>query len=682
MGPASSPRLGERIRQRLAGTAVLCLGLPALAWAEPPADDIESAYFEQLPVVLTAARLPQALQDAPGAITVIDRKLIERSGYRDLARLLRLVPGMQIGQERGSASWVSYHGLGQSFPGELQVLIDGASAYVPVSFGTAAWTGLPVFLSEIERIEVVRGASGNSYGASALLGAVNLITRPAVEDPGSHVRLVLGDPAIHDVEAGWSGGSAPLALRLIAGEQSDDGFRGLHDHRLTQRFSLRGDAQWSTQDTLSVRLGSSREVTGRGYPDSPFGNNAVRDGTDTSHLFHVRWQHIDDIDREWSLSAYHHQLDYRDNWLGGVPAFPDIPLSRDRRDLRTSIEFQRNDRWSERVRGIWGVEATLTQTRSPFSFYTSEALRDETYRLFSNAEWQPTEQTKLNLGLAAERSGHDGWRLSPRLFANHRLSPADTVRLGVARAWRNASPFEIHGDTRVFDPNTGWLLARPFVPNPDLRQTRADTVELGYIRQLHWARSTAEVRLFQEHLRDLVIRERVASPPPTPLLGAQIPTTRAANYGDDLTVRGLELQLESHPWRGGDLRLAWSLIDRQAADPQIEAAIAPYTVSLLWMQQWPQQWSSLVHLTRIGPVASGDSYLAGDPYVVRAYTSLDLALSRPLTLAGQNARLTLAALNLGPRHQEVADRAVQQLHGNTAANRVSRQVYLRLDMRF
>ncbi|TVO58983.1 TonB-dependent receptor [Denitromonas halophila] len=676
---AMTAAVGERVRRRSAVS--LLLSLPALASASPILDERENAYFEHLPVVLTASRLPQPLQDAPGAMTVIDRSVIERSGYRDLARLLRLVPGMLVGQERGNASWVSYHGLGQSIPGELQVLIDGAPTYVPVSFGTSAWSGLPVFLSEIERIEVVRGASGNSYGASALQGAVNLITRPAAEDPGSHVQIAIGDPSIRDVEMGWSGGTAPLALRITAGELTDEGFRGLHDHRRTQRVSLRGDAQINPENNFSFRLGSTHETTGRGYPDSPFGNNALRDGEDTAHLLHLRWQHVDNIDSEWSLSAYHHQLDYRDRWIGGIPSIPDVPLSRDRRDLRSSIEFQQRDRWSEHVRGVWGAEATQTQTRSPFSFASNTSVRVPIYRLFSNIEWQATNATQLNLGLALERSNDDGWRFSPRLYANHRLTPADTLRIGVARAWRSTSPFERHSDTRIYHPVSGALLARPFLPNPDLRQTRADTFELGYIRQLLWARSTAEIRIFQERLRDLVIRQQVTPPPPTPLLAAQIPTTREENFGNDLYVRGIELQWEAHPWRNGDIRLAWSVLQRDAGDAQVEAGIAPYTASLMWMQRWPQRWSSMVHLNRVGPVASGDSYIAGKPYVVRAYTSLDIALSRPIRLAGQSARLTLAALNLGPRHQEVANPA-QQLNSTQPVNRVSRQVYLGLDMRF
>ena len=95
----------------------------------------ETPFFEDLPTVLSASRLPQVLNEAPGAVTILDRHFIQATGYRDIARLLRLVPGMQIGQERGHSQWVTYHGLGSDYPTEIQVLVDGRSVYAPSAFG-------------------------------------------------------------------------------------------------------------------------------------------------------------------------------------------------------------------------------------------------------------------------------------------------------------------------------------------------------------------------------------------------------------------------------------------------------------------------------------------------------------------------------------------------------------------
>lgn len=642
----------------------------------------EGAFFEPLPVVLTPARLPQPLQDAPGAMTVLDRSLIDATGYRDLPRLLRFVPGMHIGYERSHATWISYHGLGLSFPGEMQILVDGVASYVPSNFGTIAWSQLPIFLDELERIEVVRGASGNNFGSSALLGTINLITRSGAESPGAHVELTAGDPGIADVVAGWAGGADRWSLRVTAGDRNDDGFRGLMDDHRVQQFSLRADAQPTVDDHVTIRLGSTRQTAQRGYADSPFDSNALRTARDRSHQFQIQWRRTTAPDREWLLSLQYHALDNNDAWFADAgPTYAPIPLSRDRKVQRTTIELQRRNRWSDRVRGVWGVEATHSETRAPASYFSRDVIHERDYRLFSNIEWQARAPLTVNLGLAAEKHVDDGWRLSPRLYANYHLADTDTLRVGVSRAWRAPITFERFGDIRVFDPASGVLVARPYVRNPDLRQTRADTIELGYLRQFGGGRHQLDLRLFEERLHDLLVR-RTAEVSPAPVLQALIPSTQAANLDRTLVLHGAELQLLTRPWRRGEVRLSWSVIDRNAWDTAIESGIAPYTAHLSWQQHWPEQWTSFVSVTRVAAVASGDSFIASGRYVVDALTAIDLALSRRFTLGGHDARFTLSALNVGPRHQEVADPAIQRVRGPEPVNRLSRQVYAGLEVRF
>lgn len=642
----------------------------------------EDAYFEPLPVVLTAARLPQALQDAPGAMTVLDRSLIEATGYRDLPRLLRFVPGMHVGYERSHASWISYHGLGLRFPGEMQILVDGMASYVPSNFGTIAWSQLPIFLDEIERIEVVRGASGNNFGSSALLGTINLITRSGAESPGAHVELIAGDPGIRDLTAGWAGGAEHWSLRFTAGDRNDDGFRGLMDDHRLQQFSLRADAQPTADDHVMIRIGSTRQTAQRGYPDSPFDSNAPRTARDRSHQFQAQWRRTTAPDREWVVNFQYHALDNNDAWFADAgPAFALIPLSRDREVQRTAIEVQRRDRWSDSVRGVWGVEATHHETRAPMSYFGRDVIRERNYRVFGNIEWQARAPLTGNLGLAAEKHVDDGWRLSPRLYANYRLADTDTLRFGVSRAWRAPITFERFGDIRVFDPATGVLVARPYVRNPDLRPTRADTVELGYLKQFGGGRHLLDLRIFEERLRNLLVRRPITLSP-APALQALIPSTQAENLDQTLVLHGAELQLVARPWRDGEVRLAWSLIENDAPDAEIGSAIAPYTAHLSWQQHWPGQWTSFVGVTRVAAVASGDSFVDSGRYVVDAFTTIDLSLSRRFSLGGHDARFTLSALNVGPRHQEVADPAIQRVRGDEPANRVSRQVYAGLEVRF
>ena len=98
----------------LCGSVVMAEDKLALPFAD--ADD--------LPTVLSATRLNQSLFDAPAAVTVIDRQMIEQSGVREIPEILRMVPGMVVGYESGSEAFVSYHGTSADLARRMQVLVE------------------------------------------------------------------------------------------------------------------------------------------------------------------------------------------------------------------------------------------------------------------------------------------------------------------------------------------------------------------------------------------------------------------------------------------------------------------------------------------------------------------------------------------------------------------------------
>jgi len=640
----------------------------------------EDAFFDPMPVVLTASRLPQTLADAPGAITVIDRRTIDAANYRDLPRYLRAVPGITIGYERSQSTWISYHGTGVSTPGVMQILVDGAAVDVPINFGALSWSSVPFFMSELDRIEVVRGASANTFGSTSLLGSANLITRTIPDVPTASVMTNIGDPDIRDVEVAWSGPIGGTKARIVAGEQRDDGFRDLHDTRRNRRLSITTVTPIDAANTLHLRLGTATEQAGLGYDDSPFGSNARRTSNDEHSMLHLRWEHAKDADTGWSLSAYHQYLNFEDNWTTGYSIFTDVPIVRDRQSNLTRLEFQRRSRPADDLRLVWGGRAQRGSIRSPAMFHLRRHLSDHEENIFTNLEWIIRPGVTLNMGLAAEDSG-DGWRVNPRLFGNYTTASDTTWRLGASRVYRSPSSAVKYGEVQIYDRNfPGILLANPFLENPDLRETRADTVEAGMLARFNAGRTTIDARLFREVLKDQQIRVTVNDP--VSLLGSQIPATQIQNADKSTTLTGLELQLNTHPWRGGSIQLAWSVIDRDAPTEAATAAIAPYTATLIWQQAWPARWSSYLSMTRVGPVAFGDSFLANGRYVVDDFTAVDLSLSRRFKAFGHPANFHLTALNLGPRHQEIADPAMQRVYGNRPANPVSRQVYAGVSLEF
>ncbi len=129
-----------------------------------------------VPQVLTATRLKQSPAEVPGSMTVLDRDLIKASGARDIPELMRLVPGMMVGYLSGNQATVNYHGTNVTEARRLQVLVDGRSVYRP-GLATVDWSDIPVAIEDIDRIEVFRGPNAVSYGANALMGVINILTR-------------------------------------------------------------------------------------------------------------------------------------------------------------------------------------------------------------------------------------------------------------------------------------------------------------------------------------------------------------------------------------------------------------------------------------------------------------------------------------------------------------------------
>lgn len=649
----------------LAGVLPLQLALAAdsLHGAEA-----ELPFFEELPTVLSASRLPQALNEAPGAVTILDREFIRATGYRDVARLLRLVPGMQVGQERGHSQWVTYHGLGSDYPTEIQVLIDGRSVYAPSTFGGVDWSALPLTIQEIERIEVVRGTNSNAYGANAFLGVINIITRHSHQDRGASGQINIGNHGITDTHASWTGGSNGLGVRLSAAQTRDNGFTGVRDSRHSQTLSLRSDYRINARDELTVRAGYNRIERDQGYPDSTFGNNAERTTGTEGSTIHLTWRRTVADNEEWLVSLYRNHESGIDRWLAAGLGYTNVPLNRNRSADRTNVELQHRFALNPQARLVWGLESRRDQTTAPFLFAGGNPPAMNLYRAFSNLDWRITPDWALNLGGLLEKNGSVAAQFIPRAFINWQASPSDTFRAGYARAWQQRNLFDLYGDVRAYsansNPATDRPIAWPYVANPDLRTPRVDTFEIGYLGRFPAIDGTLDVRIFNERINDFVIRNIV--PSPIGPLSLPLPTSQFINLSSPVVLRGIEYQLRTKPRAGTELLLSHTIIDRHTDDPEIAKRTAPYSASLTWLQDYGHGWTSTASVLRMGPLAGGYGYVPGCDFSARPYTSLDLRIARAFRLDGRKIEVALNGINLGSTHQEIADRSEQCLQANPA----------------
>ena len=156
----------------------------------PPADPQEPPIYEEQ-VVVTASKVEQQLVNAPATVSVITSDVIESSPATNYAELLRSVPGMNITQTSARDFNINMRGATSTLATSQLALIDGRSLYLDF-FGFVAWDFLPVNPNEVRQIEVIRGPASAIWGANALSGVVNFITKTPRELAGSSFTIGVG----------------------------------------------------------------------------------------------------------------------------------------------------------------------------------------------------------------------------------------------------------------------------------------------------------------------------------------------------------------------------------------------------------------------------------------------------------------------------------------------------------
>ena len=196
-------------------------------------------------VIVSATRIAQPLAQAIADVTVIDRAEIERSGSAALGDVLARLPGFEIVRNGGPASTTSIflRGAETRF---TAVYIDGVRIDSQ-STGGATWQAIP--LSQIDRIEVVRGAVGAVYGSDAIAGAIQIFTRRGEVGVHPYVGLGIGTYATYKVEAGVSGADASWNYAFGIARDSSEGFNA----RTTT--TANPDKDGFTAESASARLG-------------------------------------------------------------------------------------------------------------------------------------------------------------------------------------------------------------------------------------------------------------------------------------------------------------------------------------------------------------------------------------------------------------------------------------------
>ncbi len=153
----------------------------------------EEIFFMDMPVVFSASKMAQPISEAPSSIYVITAKDIEQSGAINISELLRMVPGLEVPLKQHGTNSVTARGFGGGLTDRMLTMIDGRSVYMD-SIGTTYWDTIPnLYLEDIERIEIIRGAGSALYGANAFCGVINIYTKSIENLKGTKIDITGGE---------------------------------------------------------------------------------------------------------------------------------------------------------------------------------------------------------------------------------------------------------------------------------------------------------------------------------------------------------------------------------------------------------------------------------------------------------------------------------------------------------
>lgn len=187
---------------------MFCTSMSCLAATEssPLALDIKGTSLAELMSlkITSLSRKEEALNKAPAAVYVITNDELKRMGVTHIAEALRYVPGVEVVRQEANKWAISIRGFNSRSANKLLVMIDGRSVYSPF-FSGVLWEEKDVVLEDVERIEVIRGPGGTTWGANAVNGVINIITKDSRDTQGGQVKLGAGleERSLSQARYGW-----------------------------------------------------------------------------------------------------------------------------------------------------------------------------------------------------------------------------------------------------------------------------------------------------------------------------------------------------------------------------------------------------------------------------------------------------------------------------------------------
>lgn len=391
--------------------------------------------------VTSVGRKEQRWKETPAAIYVITQEEIQRSGVTSIPEALRLAPGVEVSRVDANKWSIGVRGFGSRLSRSVLVLIDGRSVYTPL-FAGVYWEVQDTLLEDIDRIEVIRGSGGTLWGANAVNGVINIITKSAKDTQGL---LVTGGGGSEEKVFGGIryGGKLgqDFSYRVYGkGFRRDGGFTpnvsDFDDFQMGQG-GFRTEWDVDERDSLTfqgdVYGGKSGQRTTISSFSAPFSTTIEEDADLWGMNLLSRWQRALSNTSSLAVQVYYDQTFRRE------------PSFQERRNT-FDFDFQHRFRLTERQEIIWGLGYRYTRGDTdsvPTIVISPRSRTDNLFSSFIQDEIALVEdRLRLTIGSKFEHNDYSGFEFQPS--ARLLWTPAErhTLWTSISRAVRTPSRVE------------------------------------------------------------------------------------------------------------------------------------------------------------------------------------------------------------------------------------------------
>ena len=508
--------------------------------------------------VVSVAKVPGKVTSTPAAITVITGEDLRRSGVRTIPEALRMVPGMHVYRIDANKWAVSARGFASRFANKMLVMIDGRTVYSTL-FSGVFWDVQDVMIEDIDRIEVVRGPGGTLWGANAVNGVINIITKDSADTQGGLVALRAQTGPDGEVSArygGWLNDKTSYRVygkffdresfdNPSGGDASDEWHQGRGGFRMdmnasaTNKVTLQGD----------IYDGKSGESVKYIIPSPPYVNFSSTDAPVSGGNLLARWNRIFSKSSEISLQAYYDHVKRDEFFVDETLDTVDIDFQH-RLDVVDSLEvlyglgyrYTRGDTTGkETIPGIYSY-AMNPQVRGDdlFSGFLQGRLK------FGD------NRGEVTLGTKVEHNDVTGfeWQPSGRILWS--IDSKNSLWAAISRSVRTPSRLERDAQVNVgtlAPPQNGLMTFVRLMGNDNLDSETVYSYEGGYRSRMS-EDLFVDISLYYNKYNDLITGVPLGTPYP-----------EFSSSGVHLVLPVLVAGARDAETYGAELSCSWSVAD-------------------------------------------------------------------------------------------------------------------------